>query len=73
MSLQFILSERTFRNEIIKDLENSSLDPEYLQLLRENDDVYRTFQDFFRQLKGTTKDRVSFINEVINYLRDQLI
>jgi hypothetical protein len=70
MELQFMLSARTFRNEILKDLENSSLDPQYLKLIRENDSVYKSFHDFFSQLKGTIKDRVELINEILLYLRE---
>ena len=71
MELQFLLSARTFRNEIMQDLAGSSLDPQYLKLICENDDVYKSFHDFFLQLRGTTKDRVDLINAILEYLREQ--
>ncbi|HEX2396082.1 MAG TPA: hypothetical protein VHI78_12105 [Bacteroidales bacterium] len=71
MELQFMLSARTFRNEILKDLENSELDPQFLKLIRENDELYKSFHDLFLQLKGTTYERIRLINEVLSYLREQ--
>lgn len=70
MELQFMLTARTFRNEILKEFE-STLDPQLLRLIRENDEAYKSFQSLFMQLKGTTSSRVELINQVIEYIRQQ--
>jgi len=71
MELQHMLSARFFRNEILKDFENSDLDPQYLKIIRENEEAYKSFHELFGQLQGTTADRIRLINQVIEYLRDQ--
>ena len=71
MELQYMLSARFFRNEILKDFEKSDLDPQYLKVIRENEEAYKAFHDLFGQLSGTTADRIRLINEVLEYLRDR--
>lgn len=73
MELQFFLPDRIFRNEILRDLEISELDLQYIKLIRENDEAYKSFHDLFLQLKGTTHERIKLINEVLMYLREQYI
>lgn len=72
MELQNILSVRFFRNEILKDFEISDLDQQYLKLLREDEEFYKSFHELFSQLRGTTAERIKLINKVIGYMRDQM-
>lgn len=64
-----MLTARTFRNEILKEFE-TTLDPQFLKLIRENDEAYKSFQALFVQLKGTTSSKVELINQVVEYIRE---